>query len=76
MQAATTPVKDFREASVRVLRIDPLMLLATIGLMAASIYTVGTATQDDVANDTPRSDRSGRDAAEAGTRRPTPFRQP
>jgi len=51
MQAATTPVKDFREASVRVLRIDPLMLLATIGLMAASIYTVGTATQDDVANE-------------------------
>jgi rod shape determining protein RodA len=51
MQAATTPVKDFREASVRVLRIDPLMLLATIGLMAASVYTVGTATQDDVAGD-------------------------
>jgi rod shape determining protein RodA len=51
MHAATTPVKDFREASVRVLRIDPLMLLATIGLIAASIYTVGTATQDDVAGD-------------------------
>jgi rod shape determining protein RodA len=51
MQAATTPVKDFREASVRVLRIDPLMLLATVGLMAASIYTVGTATQDDVPGD-------------------------
>lgn len=51
MQAATTPVKDFREASVRVLRIDPLMLLATVCLMAASIYTVGTATQDDVAGD-------------------------
>ena len=29
------------------LRIDPLMLLATIGLIAASIYVVGTATQDD-----------------------------
>lgn len=51
MQAATTPVKDFREASVRVLRIDPLMLLATVCLMAASIYTVGTATQDDFPGD-------------------------
>jgi rod shape determining protein RodA len=51
MSAAVTPVKDFREASVRVLRIDPLMLLATIGLIAASIYTVGTATQDDVPGD-------------------------
>src|SRR5215210_3605594 len=47
MHAATTPVKDFREASGRVLRIDPLMLLATIGLMAASIYVIGSATQDD-----------------------------
>jgi rod shape determining protein RodA len=49
MQAATTTaVKDFRESSGRILRIDPLMLLATIGLIAASIYIVGTATQDDV----------------------------
>jgi rod shape determining protein RodA len=47
MHAAVTPVKDFREASGRVLRIDPLMLLATIGLVAASIYVIGTATQDD-----------------------------
>ena len=47
MQAATTPVKGFREASGRVLRIDPLMLLATIGLIAASIYVIGSATQDD-----------------------------
>jgi rod shape determining protein RodA len=47
MHAATTPVKDFREASGRVLRIDPLMLLATLGLIAASIYIVGSATQDD-----------------------------
>ena len=51
MQAATTPVQDFREASARFLRIDPLMLLATLGLIAASIYTVGTATQDDVPGD-------------------------
>ncbi len=51
MSAALTPVKDFHDASVRVLRIDPLMLLATIGLIVASIYTVGTATQDDVRGD-------------------------
>ncbi|HET8820772.1 MAG TPA: rod shape-determining protein RodA [Thermoleophilaceae bacterium] len=52
MHAAVTPVKDFRdEARVRILRIDPLMLLATIGLIAASVYTVGTATQDDVPGD-------------------------
>jgi rod shape determining protein RodA len=49
MQAATTTaVKDFRESSGRMLRIDPLMLLATIGLIAASIYIIGTATQDDI----------------------------
>ena len=42
-----TAVKDFRESSGRVLRIDPLMLLATVGLIAASIYVIGTATQDD-----------------------------
>jgi rod shape determining protein RodA len=48
MQASTaTAVQDFREPRARVLRIDPLMLLATIGLMAASIYVIGTATQDD-----------------------------
>jgi rod shape determining protein RodA len=52
MHAAVTPVKDFRDdVRVRILRIDPLMLLATIGLIAASVYTVGTATQDDVAGD-------------------------
>jgi rod shape determining protein RodA len=51
MNAATTPVRDFREASGRVLRIDPLMLLATIGLIAASIYVIGSATQDDRAGD-------------------------
>jgi rod shape determining protein RodA len=51
MNAAVTPVKDFREASVRILRIDPLMLLATVGLIAASIYTIGTATQDDRAGE-------------------------
>jgi rod shape determining protein RodA len=49
MQAATTTaVQDFRESSGRALRIDPLMLLATIGLIAASIYIVATATRDDI----------------------------
>jgi rod shape determining protein RodA len=49
MQASTaTAVRDFRESSGRVLRIDPLMLLATLGLIAASVYVVGTATQDDI----------------------------
>jgi rod shape determining protein RodA len=48
MHASTaTAVKDFRESSGRILRIDPLMLLATLGLIAASIYIVGSATQDD-----------------------------
>jgi rod shape determining protein RodA len=48
MQASTaTAVQDFREPRARVLRIDPLMLLATVGLIAASIYVIGTATQDD-----------------------------
>jgi rod shape determining protein RodA len=42
-----TAVQDFRESSGRVLRIDPLMLIATVGLIAASIYVIGTATQDD-----------------------------
>src|SRR5215213_9025586 len=50
MHAATTPVRDFRDAGSR-LRIDPLMLVATIGLIAASVYTVGTATQDDIRGD-------------------------
>jgi rod shape determining protein RodA len=49
--SASSPVRDFRDAGIRVLRIDPLMLLATLGLIAASIYTVGTATQDDIPGD-------------------------
>ena len=49
--SASSPVRDFRDAGIRVLRIDPLMLLATLGLIAASIYTVGTASQDDIPGD-------------------------
>jgi len=47
-----TAVKDFRdEARGRFFRIDPLMLLATLGLIAASLIVVGGATQDDMAGD-------------------------
>ena len=48
---ATSPVTDFRERGVRVLPLDPLLLLAAFGLTAASLYVVGTATQDDIAGD-------------------------
>jgi rod shape determining protein RodA len=53
MQAAAlgTQVKDFRQSRARILRMDPLMLLATFGLVAASLYTVATATQDDIPGD-------------------------
>jgi rod shape determining protein RodA len=51
MHATTTPVRDFRDAGSRFLRIDPLMLLATLGLIAASLYTLGSATQDDIKGD-------------------------
>jgi rod shape determining protein RodA len=44
-------IQDFREASGRFLRIDPLLLLATLGLVGASIYVVGAATQDDIPGD-------------------------
>src|SRR5919199_2978237 len=46
-------VKEFREPRERAeslpfLRIDPLMLLATLGLITASVYVVGSATRDDI----------------------------
>jgi rod shape determining protein RodA len=45
-----TAVKGFRdESAARFVRIDTLLLLATVGLMACSIYTIGTATEDDIA---------------------------
>jgi rod shape determining protein RodA len=47
--SASSPVRDFRDAAgVAILRIDPLMLLATLGIVAASVYTLSTATQDDI----------------------------
>jgi rod shape determining protein RodA len=46
-------VKDFRDSRERVarssfLRIDPLLFIAAVGLIACSIYVVGNATQDDI----------------------------
>jgi len=47
--ASPSPVQGFRETSVvRILRIDPIMLVATLGIIAASIYTLSQATQDDI----------------------------
>ena len=51
MQASPygTSVKDFREGSgPRFVRIDVLLLLAVLGLVACSLYAIGTATQDDI----------------------------
>jgi rod shape determining protein RodA len=49
--ALGTQVKDFRQSRRRLPRLDPLLLLATVGLLACSVYVVGTATQDDFADD-------------------------
>jgi rod shape determining protein RodA len=45
-------VKDFREPRApRVRRLDPLLLLAALGLIACSVYVIGTATEDDIPGD-------------------------
>ena len=50
--SAATAVKDFHDESrARLFRIDLLMLLATVGLVAASVYILGSATQDDIPGD-------------------------
>ena len=51
MQASPfgTSVKGFREPRLRPgLRLDPLLLLAAVGLISCSVYVVGTATADDI----------------------------
>ncbi len=51
MQASPygTSVKNFREAhGPRFIRIDVLLLLAVLGLVACSLYTIGTATRGDI----------------------------
>ena len=52
MQASPygTSVKDFRDGyTPRFVRIDVLLLLAALGLIACSMYTIASATTDDVA---------------------------
>lgn len=49
--ALGTQVKDFRNARARMLPIDPVLLVGTLAVMAASLYTVATATVDDVDGD-------------------------
>ena len=45
-----TSVQGFHEGNApRFVRIDVLLLLATLGLMACSIYTIASATTDDIA---------------------------
>ena len=47
-----SPVKGFADPRPgRFLRIDPLLLLAVVGLMICSVYTIGTATADDIPGD-------------------------
>ena len=54
MQAASlgTQVKQFRDQAATQpavgLRLDPFLLLASVGLIVASVYTLGTATLGDV----------------------------
>lgn len=54
MQASPygTSVKGFRDPyGSRFVRIDVLLLVAVIGLMACSLYTIASATKDDIPGD-------------------------
>ena len=53
MQSASlaNQVKDFRPAPRHGLRLDPLLLLATLGLMVCGVVAVGRATNDDIPGD-------------------------
>jgi rod shape determining protein RodA len=46
-----TQVKDFREPRRPLLRIDPLLLLAAVGLIVCGVVVVGRATADDIPGD-------------------------
>jgi rod shape determining protein RodA len=48
MSATPVSVQDFRDGVPRALRVDPLLLLATLGLVAASVITVRIGTTGDV----------------------------
>ncbi len=50
---ATTAVQDFRDTGPRLLRLDPLLLLATLGLIVASLYTVRTRRPSATSRATP-----------------------
>jgi rod shape determining protein RodA len=49
--ASSNAATDFRETAPRLLRLDPLLLLATVGLLAAGAYVVRQATVDDIPGD-------------------------
>jgi rod shape determining protein RodA len=54
MQASPygTTVKGFGDSYAgRYVRIDPLLLLAAVGLIACSLYTIASATKDDIPGD-------------------------
>ena len=54
MQASPygTTVKGFGDSYAgRFVRIDPLLLIAAIGLMACSLYTIASATKNDIPGD-------------------------
>jgi rod shape determining protein RodA len=47
-----TSVKGFGDSyAARYVRIDPLLLLAVVGLVACSLYTIASATKDDIPGD-------------------------
>jgi rod shape determining protein RodA len=47
-----TSVREFRDgARPRIMRLDPLLVVAALGLIACSLYTLVTATKGDVASD-------------------------
>lgn len=53
MSRLGSSIQDFRDAegAPRVMRLDPLLLVAAVGLIGCSIYTLTTATLDDVPGD-------------------------
>ena len=47
-----TSVKGFGDSyAARYVRIDPLLLFAVVGLVACSLYTIASATKDDIPGD-------------------------
>jgi rod shape determining protein RodA len=46
--AGPTPVAEGDSLPLRLARLDFLLLLAAVGVMACSVYTIGTATADDI----------------------------